>query len=242
MTGKPAYVMTRRLAFLLTLGAGLLAGCGRDSDSETATTPMPATLAGVYAGRLPCSNCAAIEATLWLRPDGRFFIRQRLEDDAEGTATTTKAQQGPSTTYGLGRWQWDEVDAEAVLRGAGPDRRLKVRDENHLVLRVASPAEHVLARDVTEPRFEDRVTLDGESAVSENGATFTECLTGLTLPVADAGAYRELRRQHRRMNPRGKVALTTIEGHLLTPGEGSTSERLVVDRFVTIKPGQGCRG
>ena len=101
----------------------------------------------------------------------------------------------------------------------------------------------MLARDVTEPRFEDRVTLDGESAVSENGATFMECLTGLTLPVADAGAYRELRRQHRRMNPRGKVALTTIEGHLVAAGEGSTtSERLVVDRFVTMKPGQGCRG
>jgi hypothetical protein len=235
--------MTRRLASVLALGAVLLAGCGRDSDGETATTPMPATLAGVYAGRLPCSNCAAIEATLWLRPDGRFFIRQRLEDDTEGaTAATTKALQGPSTTYGLGRWQWDDVAAEAVLRGAGPDRRLKVRDGDHLVLRVASPVEHALARDVTEPRFEDRVTLDGESAVSENGATFTECLTGLTLPVADAGAYRELRRQHRRMNPRGKVALTTIEGHLIASGEGSTSERLVVDRFVTIKPGQGCRG
>lgn len=233
--------MTRRLTSLLALGV-LLAGCTRDSDSETAVTPMPATLAGVYAGRLPCSNCAAIEATLWLRPDGRFFIRQRLEDDAADSAPTTKAPQGPSTTYALGRWQWDEVAAEAVLRGAGPDRRLKVRDEDHLVLRAASPVEHALARDVTEPRFEDRVTLDGESAVSENGATFMECLTGLTLPVADAGAYRELRRQHRRMNPRGKVALTTIEGHLVAVGEGSaTTERLVVDRFVTMKPGQGCR-
>jgi hypothetical protein len=39
------------------------------------------------------------------------------------------------------------------------------------------------------------------------------------------------------------VALTTLEGHLVTTGEeGSASERLVVDQFVTIKPGQGCRG
>ena len=66
-------------------------------------------------------------------------------------------------------------------------------------------------------------------------------MTGLTFPVADAGAFRELRRQHRRMNPRGKVALTTVEGHLVAAGNGSTtSERLVVDKFIAIKPGTGC--
>jgi hypothetical protein len=43
------------------------------------------------------------------------------------------------------------------------------------------------------------------------------------------------------MNARGKIALTTVEGHLVTVSDGSaTSEQLVIDRFVTIKPGQGC--
>jgi len=228
--------MSRSLPSILAL-AVLLSSCGRDSAGDTEPrTPMPVTLAGVYAGELPCSNCAAIEATLWLRPDGRFFFRQQLRDDA---ASTSPAAQ--SATYALGRWSWDEVAAEAVLRGAGPERRLTVRDEDHLQLRVPSPAEHVLARDAAAPRFGDRLTLDGESAVTENGASFKECLTGLALPVADAGAYRELRRQHRRMNPRGKVALTSVEGHFVVTQTGSTtSERLVVDRFITIKPGQGC--
>ena len=151
----------------------------------------------------------------------------------------TSAPQEPSTTYSLGRWAWDEIAAEAVLRGAGPERRLVVRDHERLELRVASPVEHVLTRDAAAPGFGDRVMLDGESAVTERGATFKECLTGLTLTVADAGAYRELRRQHRRMNPRGKVALTTVEGHLVDEGS-TTSERFVVDRFVAIKPGRGC--
>jgi hypothetical protein len=226
-----------RLPLILALAA-LLSGCGRDSgDTVEPRTPMPATLAGVYTGDLPCSNCAAIDASLWLRPDGRYFFRQRLRDDAASTA----AAPPPSTIYGLGRWSWDEVAAEVVLRGAGPERRLTVRDEHHLQLRVPSPVEHVLARDAAAPHFRDRVTLDGESAVTENGATFKECLTGLALPVADAGAYRELRRQHRRMNPRGKIALTTVEAHLVATGEESTtSERLVVDQFITMKPGQGC--
>src|SRR5262249_39874504 len=122
-----------------------------------------------------------------------------------------------------------------------PERRLIVRDDDHLQLRAPSPVEHVLARDAAAPHLADRVTLDGESAVSENGATFKECLTGLTFAVADAAAYRELRRQHRRMNPRGKVAVTTIEGHfVVAQQESTTSERLVVDRFITMKPGKGC--
>jgi hypothetical protein len=230
--------MTRALAVFLSFGVGLLGGCAQDSrDAAEARIPMPASLPGVYAGELPCSNCAAIEATLWLRPDGAFVLRQRLLDDA--STPSGAAPSGPSTTYGLGRWSWDEVSAEVVLRGRGPERRFVVRDEGKLQLRSASAP--VLARDAMAPRFVDRLLLDGESAVSEAGATFKECSTGLTFSVVDAGAYRELRRQHRRMNPRGKVALTTVEGHLVAAGSGSTtSERLVVDQFIAIKPGTGC--
>jgi hypothetical protein len=215
-----------------------LAACGRDAENGgERRTPMPSSLAGVYSGTFPCSNCAAIEATLWLRPDGGFVLRQHFVDDA----ATASAPRGPSTTYGLGRWSWDEVAAEAVLRGRGPERRLAVRDDARLELRVPSPIEHVLERDEAAPPFRDRLVLDGESAVSEGGASFKECATGLTFSVAETGAYRELRRQHRRMNARGKVALTTVEAHLAGPGDGSTAgEQLVVDRFIAIKPGTGC--
>ncbi len=43
------------------------------------------------------------------------------------------------------------------------------------------------------------------------------------------------------MNPRGKVAVTTIEGHfVVTQKDSTTSERLVVDRFITMKIRTGC--
>jgi hypothetical protein len=193
----------------------------------------------VYAGEFPCSNCASIQATLWLRPDGAFVLRQQFLDDPSAPNGNT-SQEGPSTTYGLGRWSWDEVAAEAVLRGRGPERRVVVRGEGELQLRAASSVEHVLARVAAAPPFGDRLTLDGESAVSENGASFKECLTGLTFAVADTGAYRELRRQHRRMNARGKVALTTVDAHLVRADGATTSERLAVDKFIGIKPGTGC--
>jgi copper homeostasis protein (lipoprotein) len=228
--------MTRPITAILAIGTALLGGCGGDTHEEPARTPMPQTLAGVYSGEFPCSNCASIEATLWLRADGAFVLRQKLFDDA---AAPSDASRGPSTTYGLGHWSWDDVAAEVVLRGRGPERRLAVGDDGALELRVASPVEHVLARDVTAPPFNDRLVLDGESAVSENGASFKECSTGLTFPIADAGAYRELRRKYRTMNARGKVALTTVEGHLVQSAS-TTSERLVVDKFIAIKPGTGC--
>jgi hypothetical protein len=231
--------MTPRLTALFVLLAALQGGCDSGSNEKPeARTPMPSGVTGVYAGEFPCSNCAKIEATLWLRPDGRFFLRQRFVDDADTAAATQPPR--PSATYGLGRWSWDDLAAQLVLRGAGPERRLTVRDAEHLELRVTSPIEHILARDHREPAFTDRIALDGESAVSANGATFKECLTGLELPVVvDAGAYRQLRHYHRTMNARGKIALTVVEGHLVYGGSNA-SERLVVDAFISIKPGTGC--
>ena len=230
--------MTRRLTVIVALLAALQSGCGRGSGENTERgTPMPAGIAGVYAGEFPCSNCTKIDATLWLRPDGRFFLRQRFIDDA---VTSAGKPETPVATYGLGRWSWDDTAAQLVLRGAGPERRLTVRDAEHLELRVASPIEHVLARDHAEPEFKDRLPLDGESAVTATGATFKECLTGLEFSVVvDAGAYRQLRHYHRTMNARGKVALTAVEGHLV-PGGSTTTERLVVDSVTSIKPGTGC--
>ena len=240
--------MTRQLTAILALLAALQAGCqsGDSGDSsESRTTPMPLGLAGVYAGEFPCSNCAKIEATLWLRPDGLFFLRQRFVDDsatatATASATAKTTPRAPSATYGLGHWSWDDFEAEVVLRGPGPERRLSVRDTDHLRLRVSSPLEHILARDHDEPAFHDRLTLSGESAVTATGATFKECLTGLNLPiVVDAGAYRQLRNYHRTMNSRGKTALTVVEGHVVTARDGS-NEKLVVDAFISMKPGTGC--
>jgi hypothetical protein len=226
--------MTRTLPIAVTLVALAVGACGFESPEPTrAAAPMPATLPGVYSGSFPCSNCAAIAATLWLRADGRFFLRQTFVDEA--------ALGDQDSAFALGRWHWDETTAEAVLRGAGPERRLTALEQDRLRLQTASPVEHVLTRDSPEPAFTDRLRLDGESALVDRGAVFTECLTGLEWAVAETDAFKELRRQHRVMNPRGKVALTTVEGHLLPAAAGEpTSEALVVDRFVAIKPGVGC--
>ena len=216
-----------------------MGGCEDREEAQVKAEPRtakPLAITGVYAGEFPCSNCAAIEATLWVRPDGRFFLRQRFVDDAESSSETAQA---PAATYALGHWAWDDIAADLVLHGRGPERRFVFRDEENLQLRAASAIARVLVRDRSEPAFRDRITLHGESALTQTGATFKECQTGLVLPVVDAGAYRQLRHHHRTVNAHQKVALTVVEGHLATDA-ATTSERLVVDKLISIKPGTGC--
>ena len=134
--------------------AALLAGCGRDSrrrnrcdaDAGDARRRLRRATAVQQLRRRSRPRCGCGRTDASSSASG-------CDDDADDGATS--AAQEPSTTYGLGRWQWDEVAAEAVLRGAGPERRLTVRDERpSRSCESPSPVEHVLARDAAAPRFE----------------------------------------------------------------------------------------
>jgi hypothetical protein len=220
--------MSRR-RILTILASVVLLGCHRGGpNGPAAVTPLPADLAGVYAASFPCSNCKEIAATLWLRGDERFFLRQTYVGDA-GTAD--------DASYAFGLWSWDEHAAEIVLRGHGPDRRLKHLDSDRLEWLGNTASKITLDRDPSAPAFADHVVLDGESEVSDHGATFTQCVTGLELEIADAGALKELRRQQRVLNPTHKIALTTVDAHIVAAGSG---EQLVIDKVLKLKPGAGC--
>jgi NlpE-like protein len=219
----------RRRRILTVLVAALLVGCHRGgSNGGPAVTPLPADLTGVYSASFPCSNCKEIAATLWVRADERFFLRQTYVGDA-GTAE--------DASYAFGLWSWDEHAAEIVLRGHGPDRRLKRLDSDRLEWLGNTAAKAAFNRDPSAPKFADKVVFDGESEVSDRGATFTQCITGLELPIADAGALKELRRQHRVLNPMHKIALTTVDAHIV---ELRSGEQLVIDKVIKLKPGAGC--
>jgi NlpE-like protein len=219
----------RRRRILTIFVAVLLIGCHRGgSNGGPAVTPMPTDLAGVYTASFPCSNCKEIAATLWLRADERFFLRQNYVGD-EGAAN--------DASYAFGLWSWDEHAAEIVLRGHGPDRRVKHLDSDRLAWLGNAASKTTLQRDASAPAFADTVVFDGESEVTDKGATFTQCITGLELPIADAGALKELRRQQRVLNPAHKIALTTVDAHIVDSGSG---EQLVIDKVIKVKPGAGC--
>lgn len=232
---QPVTSMHRLLAGTLLLSAAVTAGCnGGRNDTTEQTTPMPGDLAGVYAGDWPCSNCSTIEATLWLRPDHRFFLRQTFVGGSGA---------GEDNSYSIGTWRWDEHAADIALTTVGPERRFAPLDDGRLELHTLSEVPYDLARLDPSPPFTDKVRLDGESVLVDGGATFKECLSGLTLAIVPDRGFKDLRHKHRVMNSRGKPALTTVEGHLTEVGkDDKRREALIVDRVITLKPGALCRG
>jgi hypothetical protein len=222
-----------RVLVIIALLSASLAGCGRkQANDEPTSTPQPPDLAGVYAGSFACGNCKEISQTLWVRGDGRFFLRQSyLSEDGKVE----------DASYAFGLWSWDENAAELVLRGHGPERRLKRLDGDRLeqLAAVASAAKSVLTREANAPAFTDRVRLDGESAMSERSATFKQCVTGLELAIVNNDSLKELRRLHKALNPTHRVALTAIDAHIVAAG-AAAGEQLVIDKVIAIKPGSGC--
>jgi len=209
-----------------------------DDASRVELTPMPDGLPGVYSGEFPCPICDGIAATLWLRQDDRFFLKQTYLGGEPGAGDAVEITQ--TSAYTLGRWRWDEQAAQIVLE-APVQRRLSRIDEQSLQLESASTADHVLTRDAATPPFSDRVRMDGESAIVDGNGVFKECLTGLSVPMVKNSAFSELRKQHRTLNPRDQVTRTEIEGRFISVNlNGVVTEMLIVDHVLKLLPGTGC--
>lgn len=199
--------------------------CGRDSaEVARAPTPIPDNLAGFYAGDFPCGSCTAIATALWLRDDGVFVLRQRyLGTEAQPVAA-------------LGRWRWDETAAALVLEGSGPERRFAHGADATLTFATASPLPHVLAR-AQDGRADERMRIRGLAQFAERGATLTECVSGLALPLAELGQFTELRRLYRRMVTVGTPARVSVVAHLSQDG---ATESWVVEEIVEVQPQETC--
>jgi copper homeostasis protein (lipoprotein) len=227
MTLDPRFI----IAPIMTLT--LLAGCGMGADGEQIESSEPlGSLAGVYSGVLPCSNCSAIAATLWLRRDGRFVFKQSYLDES---------REHDGHAFALGRWRWDDGEALLVLSGAGPERRFAQLDEHRLELQTAAEQDPVLARETVARPFADRLRLVGESVVEGVDAVFTECASELRLEVAPGRGHDELRRQHRMLSRPGRPALTEVEAHIeRVTRDDTVQELLMIDRFIVLKPHDRC--
>lgn len=225
---SPSAGVTPRAASWILILAALLGGCGDDNgavpEESPAATPAPA--AGLYEGTFPCADCPGIDITLWLRPDGRYFLRQHYR---------TSAEAGGEHYYGLGRWQWDAAAVTLTLRGGGPERIFELREGGLLALRVPSDLSHHVSRSGGLVPFTDTLALQGEYRTTDGKPVFRECRTGLEWPVAAREDYRSLRHQYGRV-PRGETALVQIRGRL----EGNGDPVLTVSELIRLEPGGRC--
>jgi copper homeostasis protein (lipoprotein) len=214
---------------LLILAATLLIG-GCSSDGESPADSRNASLPGVYSGTFPCANCPGIRTTLWLRSDGRFFIRQVYLEATDN---------GSDATYNLGRWNSIADGRIIELRGAGPKRSYTRPDRETLVLYTESDLEYRLTRDQGMQDFTPMIAMSGMMSMSGDSATFSECLTGLVAPVDKGGDFARFQRQYRNANARGKPAFVEFDGRFLWSGDGSLKS-FTIDAFKTVRDGREC--
>jgi hypothetical protein len=205
-----------------------LAACNDAPDRQAPPGVPISALPGVYAGQFPCGNCPGILTALWLRSDGRYFIRQRYLADENDDETIA---------YGLGRWRWVDADRTVLLTGDGPPRIFTWPDPDTLVMRTKSELEHRLARDPGAPDFTSSIRMTGTMRVSADGTRFTECATGLEAAVEKGGDYRRFLHQYRSAVARGEPAVVEIEGRFSWSNDGDPVS-LAIDRFVTVKEGR----
>ena len=217
-----------RLFPLLILVA--LAACSSDRDDSTAPEMQDTSLSGVFSGSFPCQDCPAITATLWLKPDSRFFFEQRYSADEAGAATAA---------YSLGRWRQIDGRRAIELTGTGPKRLFTLVDTDTLLMQTDTDLEHRLTRDPAAPEFRATIRMTGMMRARGDTSTFAECLTGLSVPVREGRELGRFRHQYRSVARRGAPVLAELEGRFTWSANG-TPKLLVIERFNTVKPDGAC--
>jgi heat shock protein HslJ/uncharacterized lipoprotein NlpE involved in copper resistance len=224
------------LSLLLT--ATTLAACHSQPLQESGQD-IALNLPASFAGTLPCPDCAAIPAQLDLWPDGVFHLHRV----GEGT---------PHHDDDLGRWRRDPGSPVILLYG-GREMPLRFEVVGPRTLRTldmhGNPAGKGDRYDLTsvgqlQPADLNR-GLHGMFRYLADAASFEECLTGRSYPVAMESDYLALERAYlaRPDAMPGAPVMASFDGEITRrPAmEGTGTEpTVVVRRFVGLWPGQTC--
>ena len=200
----------------------------------------PAEYPASFEGTLACADCRGHQLTLNLFADGVYFLREAWLGRASGDETYDD----------IGRWS-ASPDGKTIELHGGRETPLRFarRDDRSLhALDAAGNAdtngEQRLARDPAFQDLEPRLPLRGMYRHLGDTATFTECLTGRTMPVALEANYLDTERAYAALEKTpGQAFLVTVEGRIAerarTIGDG-TQDVLVVDRQRKFWPKEGC--
>lgn len=192
-------------------------------------------LALTFAGVIPCADCAGIAQTLTLRADGLYRLR----------STYLGKPAGPFNE--LGRWTQDDM---RLTLGSGAQARQFARhgaEVLRLLDRQGQPidtdANLELRRTAQVDAISEVLHWRGELVYFADGATFTDCASGLRWPVAMRLDYLALERGYfaQRSAP-GAPLLVRFDGRLaLLPAmEGPVREQMLIDAYDGAQPGATC--
>ncbi|WP_291295752.1 META domain-containing protein [Elioraea sp.] len=236
-----------RVAFamiLLLCAAALLAPPGSARAQAPGAQPEPRAgahglmLPGSFMGDLPAASGPGIRHVLDLWPDQVFQLRRSW------IGTTTEEDM-------LGRWHVDPDRRALVLTAAGGQApafeilgngNLRLLDQDGK--RIESALPYTLSRADSFAPFTPKLALRGMFLYFADAARLTECVSGRSWPVAMEGDFVALQRAYLagRQAPQTPV-MARVEARIAERPrmEGDdTMATVVVDRFVSVHPGEGC--
>ncbi|HXS25820.1 MAG TPA: META domain-containing protein [Gemmatimonadales bacterium] len=241
-------------SLIVAVGVGVASGCAPANMKESPPVKIKVTPEGgstkhtarkfgapaTYTGRLPCADCPGIRLTVTLLPDSTYRLRQVYEER-------------PAVYYQVGRWSVDEKGTRLILvSGTSPAQRFQIVGLDSLRLLdsegnpIKSPANHGLGRLAQVDPIRDTMDLRGTYVYLADAGRFTDCGSGATYPVAQAGANAALEQAYgeARAEP-GAPALVTVRGHFeeRPAAEGDKQlEYVVVDSVGQVRAGAACEG
>ena len=215
-----------------------LAGC-QSAPAQGVSADTALQLPASFTGTLPCRECPGVPAQLDLWPDGVFHLSRT----GEGT---------PDRVDDLGRWRRDPGSPVILLYG-GREMPLQFEVAGPRTLRAldlhGKPSGQGGLHDLTsagELRPADvSGGLHGMFRYFADAASFEECLTGRSYPVAMESDYLALERAYLSLPDAapGAAVMASFDGEITRrpPMEGAGMvPTVVVRRFVGLWPSQTC--
>jgi uncharacterized lipoprotein YbaY/uncharacterized lipoprotein NlpE involved in copper resistance len=216
----------------------------RGARSRGAVSSSGASSAGaaIFTGNLPCADCAAVRHQLELFPNGSYFLRRAYLGKGRDAVVDE-----------IGRWTLSRDGSTLTLKGSGDTtRRIAIGKPDTLHVlgasghKTPSSRSNTLALTNRAPPLEPRLEMRGMFMYMADAGRFTECSSRQSWPVAKEGDNAALESAYLSARGRdGAEKLVKVVGRVaMRPRmEGGGRERtLVVERFVEIRPGEGCDG
>lgn len=195
-----------------------------ESVNATEAVPVPLPqLPATFSGTLPCASCEGIQTSITLQADGTFFSRQLYE-----------GQASPNQANDLGRWVMSHYGNIVVMQGQNSEQRyFRVKSADSLEMldlearSIFSILNYSLNRTPSAETLDLKLfPLNGLFRYFADSGRFTECASGLDLPVVTMGDNAKLENAYLRLRAEpGQALLATVYAHIkpAPPMEGQNS-------------------
>jgi copper homeostasis protein (lipoprotein) len=179
--------------------------------TEAVPVPLP-QLPATFSGSLPCANCEGIQTSITLQADGTFFSRQLYVGEA-----------APNQANDLGRWVMSHHGNIVVTQGQSSEQRyFRVKSADSIEMldlearTIFSTLNYSLNRNPTAETLDLKLfPLNGLYRYFADAGRFTECATGVDLPVLTMGDNATLEKAYLQLRAEpGQALLATVYGHI----------------------------